>query len=759
MNPCSPRASKWAFSLKGALLLVALPPLPLFSAEPLPYKDAGPAAPAASPRDTASTPKMGVTPATAQAMRDVLDRYARLLLQEPIAPEEQLRHWIATQAPDGSWPDIDYTDRDGVVWRVLEHINRMGQIARAWAKEGHALHGNAEALSAVARGIDCWGERRPRNPNWFYNRIGLPIRLIEPLVLVNDALEESRRQTALSLMDQATEDPSAHAHYTRETGSNLVEELWPAILLECIRQRPDKIADYADRLWADLRIGGNFRPDGSYLYHGNRLFNWAYGDAHFRKLIRLAYLVNRSPWQAPPDARAFLSHYLLDGNQWMARQGFLSPAAIDRAIWKKDALLVADTFAPAMELWAEVDTERAAELKAFARSLRGEGDPLVGFRFFPFGDFAGFHRPGFACLLKTITQRSWGVEENAGFAPMSLNWVNTGECFLLRDGREYNNLQPVWDWSRLPGLTIDGTQKMPTLPALGGGVGDGISGLVAVDVERVHGDWKDLGGRRDKPGVRESAETEGRKVGTFTLRKLFAMHGDTVVCLLGGWQRTGQTGEFSTSLDQCRWRGPVLAADADQPARPLPEGRHTLAATRWVLHQKFGYMPLLPAPFDVSLRKVSGRWSNVSTSHRASDPGDNVDEELLTIVFPHGAEPSPTGYVVVGDASPEKMEALRRRPTWTVLANTRDLQAVRFAGGPLMAAFYAPGQLTAEGLSLSADRPCLIMVGTEGAIRVADPLFKGGPVSLVLNSRTVNLALPVNGATVEASAPKPNSPQ
>jgi chondroitin AC lyase len=431
----------------------------------------------------------------------------------------------------------------------------------------------------------------------------------------------------------------------------------------------------------------------------------------------------------------------------MARQGFLSPAAIDRNIWAKNALLVADTFAPAIEEWAQIDTERAAELKAFARSLRSEGDPLVGFRFFPFGDFAGFHRPDFACLLKTITQRSLGLEPIGGYAPMSLNWVNTGEYFLLRDGREYNNLLPVWDWSRLPGLTIDGPQKMPALPALGGGVGDGISGLVAVDVERVHGDWNALGSSANKPGVRAAAETEGRKVGTFTLRKLFAMHGDTVVCLLGGWQRTGLTGEFSTSLDQCRWRGPVLAADADQPVRPLAEGQHKLTATRWVLHQKLGYMPLLPSPIDVSLRKVSGNWSKVTGMYRASDPGDKVDEELLTLVFPHGAEPSSTGYVVVGDASPEKMEALHRTPTWTVLANTRDLQAVRFAGGPLMAAFYAPGQLTTEGLSLSVDRPCLIQVGTDGAIRFADPLFKGGTVSVVLNGRTVNLAMPASGAT------------
>ena len=294
---------------------------------------------------------------------------------------------------------------------------------------------------------------------------------------------------------------------------------------------------------------------------------------------------------------------------------------------------------------------------------------------------------------------------------------------------------------------------MPTRPKLGGGVGDGQSGLVALEVERVVGNWKDLGYRREIKRAEIAAETNAaRKVGAFNLRKLYAMHGDMVVCLLGGWQLSGKNGPLSTSIEQCRMRGEVRVSTAVGQSRAVAGPEQRLESVRWVTHHGMTYLPLTPSPITVMADAVKGNWSSVVKDvYPASDPANAVTDQLFRIVLPHGTAPTDTGYALVAGEDPAAADRLAQSPPWRVLANGRALQAVAFENGPTMVAFYEPGEIEiTPGRKLSVDRPCLVLMSGE-KLKMADPLFEGTTVTVGIDNKSTKLKLPRQGDTVEVS--------
>ncbi len=53
---------------------------------------------------------------------------------------EIVKRTIARLREDGTWPDVDYTDRTRGGWRTARHMCRVLNLAQAYAKPGHALN-------------------------------------------------------------------------------------------------------------------------------------------------------------------------------------------------------------------------------------------------------------------------------------------------------------------------------------------------------------------------------------------------------------------------------------------------------------------------------------------------------------------------------------------------------------------------------------------------------------------------------------------
>jgi chondroitin AC lyase len=249
------------------------------------------------------------------------------------------------------------------------------------------------------------------------------------------------------------------------------------------------------------------------------------------------------------------------------------------------------------------------------------------------------------------------------------------------NGSEYFNLMPVWDWDKLPGVTAFPGATQVVRHAFTGSAGDGESGLTAMDYELIG-----PGGQR------------------LTARKSWACHNGWVVCLIGGIRDSGGTGPVYTAIDQCRWKGSVTVGRRASET-VLHEGERTLDGVCWMRHGTVTALFLQPARVDIHAGAATGSWADINTSGSPAP----VTEKVFLPVLLHGADTA-AAYALTAGLTLAETRSLARRPPFAVLRNDRDIQAVRFRDGMVLAAFYSAGTLPlAGGKTLAADRPCLVL--------------------------------------------------
>lgn len=657
------------------------------------------------------------TAASAEEVRPtelIRQRYREQLLAGPQPDSKTIEGYLARLKPDGSWPDVDYASRLPAGWPTAVHLSRVRELALAWRAPQHSLHGDERLGKGLALALDLWLAERFQSPsNWWWNEIGVPQIMSDILAVLDDALDPPRRAECLKVLEQ---------YHLQGTGANLVWSAELALHHGCFVDQPEEVARATQRLWKEIGVGGEegIQPDYSFFQHGRRLQAFQYGRKYLEFAVSVASQVRDTPWQIPPERRNVLSAFLLEGLQWMCRGTATVPATVDRAVSRKEGLGPVDLRAT-LDQWQQVDPTRAAELSAFAARQAGNGEPLVGFRHFPHADFSAYHCPTASVFLKTISTRTLGTESINGENLKGVSYLGYSDLMILRDGAEYDGLPPVWDWPFLPGLTgAEGRRWQRRMPFVGG-LGDGHSGLAAMDYLR-------------------SDRKNDLKV-----RKLWAFHEGLVVCLLGGWDVPDAPDAICTAVEQCRLRESAQVALPDGVAT-LHEGELVADPVAWVLHHGIGYLPLQGTPLHVQLRRQRGNWHAINDQY----PSETVAAPVLSIVLDHGRAPQPGGYVLVLDANAERLEELRKTPPWEVLQNTADCQCLRFRGGLTLAAFFAP----AEAGGVCVSEPCLALWSTE-RLRLCDPTHEGKQLTVTWNGQVQQVDLPRHAGVVELANPSP----
>jgi hypothetical protein len=229
---------------------------------------------------------------------------------------------------------------------------------------------------------------------------------------------------------------------------------------------------------------------------------------------------------------------------------------------------------------------------------------------------------------------------------------------------------------------------------------------------------------------------------SITAKKFWAAADQQVVCLIAGLEGSGTPTAYTT-LDQCRWRGPVMVNEENNT---LEEGVHELNKVSWIQHAGFAYIPIGPTKIDLHLATATGSWKEIN----ASETNTLVTEKVFMPVMQHEViENGTAGYVMVACKSPKEAAKMAASPRWKVLRNDREVQSVLFDDGTLMAAFYHAGRLQLPNKKqVSVDQPCLIMV-IKGDIWLSSPSGSSITVTLDVYSQRHKVILPADGSSVK----------
>jgi chondroitin AC lyase len=641
-------------------------------------------------------------------------RYVATLINDQNT--DQINGYVCDLREDGSWPDIDYNDKDHANWDLYKHVRRLFAMAQAYRQPDGELKGNAELRAAIIRGLEHWVAKGYNNGNWFSNVIAVPRPVAQTLLLMGDDLPQD-------LGKEAIQKVVSKAKGGGLSGQNIVWVAEIAFVRGLYEGNQGTLKRARKAILGQIRVTTRegVQPDWSYHLHGP-LQQWgSYGLAFAGTVMRWAKLLQGTSLAINGDEMDLLHNYMLEGLTWVTWRGRLDLSACGRRLRENVQLDKGHAILNRLQWMYEIDEAHRATYEArLADNKADAANTLVGNKHFWRSDISVHRQPDWYASVKMSSNRVRATESINGANLQGLH-LGDGALYVHRTGDEYGNILPVWDWHRLPGTTSD--QSIRTLlpskrndqPPVDfvGGVSDGATGVAAFDF------------RRD----------------ALSARKAWFFEGDRIVCVGAGITAT-EGGPILTSVQQSLLQGPVVGSDGK-----FPPGSRELKAGAWVHHAGIGYQVLDAAKPVLHISQQTGTWKSVG---KASGNAKPLTMDVFSLWLDHGTKPAGQtyAYVMFPAATAADMRRLSRASDVSILSNTPDRQAIsRGNGDQVRAVFYSPGVLDlGKGRALAADGPCLVTLDRgRKQLFVAEPTQKLEALQLTIDGRTARVTLPAGG--------------
>ena len=376
-----------------------------------------------------------------------------------------------SQQSDGTWSTINYADKTRASWPVTKHLGNLLLMAKVYR-----ISPDDAVKEKIVTGIEWWLTNDPQNPNWFPNKIAVPQMLGETALNLGDALPETQREGIIEVMKRSD--------WSTWTGQNLVWGTGIQVIRGILENDEQTVASAYTRMYEEIRVedpqGEGIMPDASFHQHGSQLYSGSYGLIFAIDVGRFMGYSQGTNFQIPPEQLAIYMRFMLDGERWMIRGSVFDYSANGRAITRKS-----NTTASALSgfgyslkdvVWGLVglDNTRNDEIVAWADELsQAAPGALNGNRYFWCSDYMVQRSPALMTTVRMFSSRTVNTELVNGEGKRSHHLAN-GCTFIYRNGEEYRNVFPVWDWNKIPGTTaeqIDFTiETNPRVVALGAGI-------------------------------------------------------------------------------------------------------------------------------------------------------------------------------------------------------------------------------------------------------------------------------------------------
>ena len=621
---------------------------------------------------------------------------------------------------NGSFSDIDYDDTQMTNWTPIKHIERLSDFVYAYTNEKNKYYQNEDLYQKIVKGLEYWYDVDSESDNWWHNQISEPQKLGVLLIQMRIGKKQIPQELETKILKRIQETGGDPAKWT---GANRTDIALHWIYRSCLTQNEADLKTAIDNVFNPVvyTTEEGFQHDNSYFQHGEQLYIGGYGDEILKGVTQVASYALGTQYQLDKEKVELLSKFMRETYYRTVRGQNMSFDVVGRSV-SRPGLLNKRTTATYAKRMIDIDPTHADEYKAIIARLNrkqpADYQVTASHTHYFRGDYSLHVRPQYNFDVRLASTRTkkceYGNKEN-----LKTYFMSDGCTNITQTGDEYFNIFPVWNWCHIPGTTAPQLEKVPMDPkawgVLGtstyaGGVSDSIYGATAYAYMDTN------------PEVNTGA------------KKSWYFFDNEVVCLGAGIQSTS-TYPVHTTVNQCFLKGGILVDKGDKE-ETLANGSHTLQAPQWVLHDKIGYFFPQKEEVFLTAQTQSGRWYDINTSKSKKE--EKMD--VFTLGINHGVGPKDGSYayiVVPGKTSAQEMKAYQKKNAIEILSNNPKIQAVRNTKlNVWMVTFFEAGTFTHKELSVTVDKPCILMIkditSKSANLHIADPGQTQSPIQVEL---------------------------
>lgn len=628
---------------------------------------------------------------------------------------KQVAGYQPLQRIDGSWSDINYNDSSITAWKPGDHLDRLKSFAIGLTKPDNFYQNSPALKMAVLNGLRFWYAKDPQSKNWWHNEIASPQSLGEILLI----MQQLPGSVPASLQDSLVRRMERGNMYDK-TGANKLDIALHNLYRAAVTKDDTLMNAAVSQAFEPIRLttAEGIQFDNSYQQHGAQLQISSYGYVFLTGEYKVASWVQGTAYALSKEKLNILDNYFINSFLRTIRGRYIDFNTEGRGISRPDIL---DKFGVAgkkntasiIDMAKQVNPANTALLDTAALRLTEKMPAGYGIQpshtHFWKGDYSIHLRKQFSFNVRTVSTRTKRTE--AGNKENIFGkFLPDGSTNIQRTGSEYYNIMPVWEWDKIPGITSrDFAKDQPTKVQWGE---DGSTQFVGGVSDSVYG-----------------ATTYTMDYNDVKAKKSYFFFDNEVVCL-GAGINSSSAERIVTTVNQSWLQGKAFVSLAQKNVQVKKSKQFLNPA--WAWQDSIGYFFPGEANVFASTEGQSGSWAAIN----ASRSKDEVKGDVFKLWIDHGANPQEAkyAYIVVPGISLQNMPDYAKNNIM-ILENSTTIQAVRQAAlQTWQIVFHEAGKFSADGFTISADKPCILMINAGDAknisLHVADPAQTAAQINL-----------------------------
>ena len=604
--------------------------------------------------------------------------------------DDQVSELMNTINHEGFWLEINYTDLSRTAFENAKHTSRLVAMSRAWRNPNSSFYKSPELLEKIKSALTFWVKNDFICENWWNNEIGTPSDLAYVLLLVGDALPKKLTQKTQPIVGRA----HLNASGARPSGDRIkIAEILARNLLFLGDEK--QFGEVVKVIEGEIKFetGRGMQYDYSFHHREDWVNNTLSYGLQFADVFAIwADYVANTRYSFSQEKIKILVDYYLDGICKMMVFGkYPDLGAKNREISRSGALSSMGIITPKKLL--NVTDYRKKEIEEIIASRNNNIKPKRNYsKFFWHSEYFSHQSPNCFTSVRMFSKRNANMEVPYNGEGLLNHHLGDGANYTYKDGNEYYNIFPVFDWQKIPGTTI--LQKPEMIPEKNiqkwglttfvGGITDGKYGAVANDFISPH---------------------DGTKA-----KKSWFFFEEEYVCL-GSGISSDKNYPVVTTLNQCILNKDVIV-NINGKNSSMQHGERELNSVEWIYHNGIAY--IFPQPSKINLLNDSqtGSWTRINRQTDVSK--EDISMDVFKLWIDHGVNPNNVKYeyIVKPGVSKNLLNKKLKSIKVETLINSIQMQAVRHKKlNIVQAIFYQPGTLKiSDKISLTAENPCMIMI-------------------------------------------------